>query len=90
VPHETTQHPEVEVEPVLEPGSPCGRALACCRAFAEVTPHVDPAAACAGAIEAAQFDDADARCDRLRIGWRVALEDHEDVDPPEACSAPAE
>jgi len=80
----------VEVAPTLDPETPCGRALTCCRAFAEVTPHVDPAAACAGPIEATHYDDADARCDRLRIGWRVALEDHEGVEPPDACSASTE
>lgn len=89
VPHEATEHPERAPElPALDPESVCGRAQACCRAFAEVTPNVDASAACAEPADAAGAEDADARCRRMIIGWAAALEAHEGVEVPEVCAVP--
>lgn len=88
-PHESSDHrPIVVAEPALESldaDTSCGRAQACCRAFAAATPHVDAASACAETVEVAELADADERCERMTIGWRVALEHNREVDPPAAC-----
>lgn len=84
-----TAEPVDPPPPPLDPESACGRAEACCQAFAEVTPHVEVASACAGPREVFEDDDADARCERMVEGWRVALETHEGVDVPDTCGASA-
>ncbi|HJL18104.1 MAG TPA: hypothetical protein RMH99_20745, partial [Sandaracinaceae bacterium LLY-WYZ-13_1] len=71
-----------------DPGSACGRALACCRAYAEAVPNVVADSACAGPAEVADRPDADARCRAMAAGWRETLALLPDVDPPEACGAP--
>jgi hypothetical protein len=70
---------------VLDPTSPCGRARACCRAYAEAIPHVDDAVACVGPAEVAGAPDADARCARMVEGWREALERLREGGAPAAC-----
>ncbi len=72
-------------EAPLDPDSSCGRARACCEAFADAIPNVRSASACAGPGEAASAPDGDARCERMRDGWRAALEHHPRVDPPQPC-----
>lgn len=89
-PHEATAHAPFEPPPSLDPTTVCGRALACCRAFARATPHVSATSACAETFEVAELEDADARCGRMQLGWRAALEVREDLEPPEACSASTE
>ena len=91
-PHEATEHSAREATDglSLDPDTACGRALACCRAFAEATPNVLAEHACVGPAEASTADDADERCARMTEGWRVALERNPDVEPPGACSAPGE
>ena len=88
VPHEASQHRPLEAPPTLDQATTCGRAQTCCRAFAAVTPNVVAASACAEPVEVAEHEDADERCERMIIGWRVALEHHVDVEPPPACAAP--
>ena len=78
--------PEAElarVEP--DPDSACGRALACCRAFAVTLPHVIEASACAGVYEAADTADPDRRCDAMKEGWRQALASLPEA-PVDACN----
>ncbi len=70
--------------PELDPGSACGRALACCRAYAGAIEDVVESSACAGPSEASEAPDADARCDAMKEGWRDALI-HLRGEPPEAC-----
>jgi len=87
---ESLPEPTAEVTPArraLSPGSPCGRAAACCEAYAEAFGNVVAASACAGPVEAAAREDADARCDRMREGWRLALAHHAAAEPPAACAA---
>mgnify|MGYP001263559802 CR=1 FL=1 len=69
----------------LDPSSPCGRAERCCVEFAAVTPHVRAEVACAEPAEVAELADGAARCERMLIGWRAALERHADAEVPEAC-----
>lgn len=87
-PHEHGEHaaPEPPRAP-LDPATTCGRAEACCAAFAEVTPHVALDTACAEPHAAASLPDADARCARMIRGWRTALEQHEGLAMPEACAS---
>jgi hypothetical protein len=74
------QHPRREPSP----GSVCDLALACCRAYTSAVPDVVESSACAGVYEALDLADADARCERMRTGWRSAFE-HLDVEVPESC-----
>ena len=88
-PHEADGHPEPDPPPpALDPSTVCGRAQACCRAFAEVTPNVAADVACAEPADAAGAADADARCERMIIGWRAALELHDGLEMPDACAVP--
>jgi hypothetical protein len=89
------QRPRVEVAPPqiepspppLDPESPCGRAERCCRVWATDMPSVDADAACGGPAEDASAPDGDARCERMRTGWREALILlHPDAEPPEVCA----
>ena len=85
-PHEA-RPAEPEPEPArveLDPATACGRALACCRAFAATLPHVVETSACAGVYEASDTDDPDGRCDRMKEGWRQALANLPDA-PADAC-----
>lgn len=70
----------------LDPDSVCGRALACCEAYAAAIPNVVPEAACAGPAEATADADADERCRRMIAGWRETLELLPDVEPPPSCA----
>jgi hypothetical protein len=79
---EPAPEPAPRVEP--EPESACGRALACCRAYAGAVPHVVEASACAGVYEAGDTTDPDARCDAMKEGWRQALASLSDA-PAGAC-----
>ena len=72
-------------EVALDPDSECGRARACCEAYADAIAGVVAASACIGPGEAADAPDADARCERMREGWRAALAHHPEIEPPEAC-----
>ncbi len=88
IPHETSEHRPLEALSTLDPATTCGRAQACCRAFAAATPNVVSASACAETVEAAEREDADARCERMIVGWRIALDRNADVEPPPTCAAP--
>lgn len=81
---EPTEEPRA-IEVPLDPDSECGRARLCCEAYARAIAGVVAASACVGPAEVAGEPDAAARCDRMREGWRVALEHHPDEEPPEAC-----
>lgn len=70
----------------LDPSTTCGRALTCCRAYAEAMPNVVAETACAGPAEVADEPDADERCSRMTHGWREALALLEGGVPP-ACQA---
>lgn len=72
---EPPPEPEPAVSPTRaepDPDSACGRALACCRAYASAVPDVVESSACAGVFEAAETG-ADARCDAMKEGWRQVL-----------------
>ena len=87
LPHEASEHSAfAEPEPELDLSSVCGRAEVCCHAFANATPNVVAQSTCAGPREAAAQPDADARCERMMLGWRTALERNEDVELPSECS----
>ncbi|MEZ4340509.1 MAG: hypothetical protein R3B82_28140 [Sandaracinaceae bacterium] len=89
VPHEATEHPEpLPSLPALDPSTVCGRAQRCCQAFAAITPNVAADIACAEPADAATAEDADARCGRMIIGWRAALEAHEGAEIPDECAVP--
>lgn len=75
--------PTVEHEP-LDPDTACGRAEACCRAFAAAMPNVVAESACVGPREVHERADADARCDAMRAGWSEALT-LRSGEAPEAC-----
>ena len=77
--------PEPAAAATLDPDSPCGRARACCEAYADAFAGVVAASACVGPAEAVEAPDADARCARMREGWREALSHHPEIEPPEAC-----
>lgn len=68
--------------PEPEPSSTCGRALACCRAYAAAIPDVVEASACRGVFEAASSED-ERRCRAMTRGWGEALARLGDA--PEAC-----
>lgn len=90
-PLEAPEHsPLPEPEAVLDPATMCGRAEACCRAFAAAVPNVVEESACAGPADAAGAGDADGRCERMMAGWRTVLERHPDAEPPPECSPPDE
>jgi hypothetical protein len=67
-----------------EPGSSCGRALECCRAYTSVISDVVEASACVGVYEALDAQGADARCLAMTLGWRSALE-RARGEAPEPC-----
>lgn len=71
--------------PTLDPSSVCGRARACCEAYAEAVPNVVVDSACAGPGEVAADPDSDARCRAMIAGWRETLRLLPEVDPPPAC-----
>lgn len=86
---EATPEPAPVVNPLPPPpepeaGSPCARALACCRAYVGAVPDVVEQSACAGVFEALELEAPDVRCDGMREGWRQALAHLEDEDP-ESC-----
>jgi hypothetical protein len=84
----THEEPASEPEPPrveLDPATACGRALACCRAFAGFVPHVVESSACAGVYEASDTADPDGRCDLMKEGWRQALANLPDA-PADACN----
>lgn len=85
-PPEPSERAEAPRAP-LDPDSPCGRAERCCAAFAAVTPHVRVEVACAEPAEVADLADGAARCERMVIGWRAALERHADLEVPEDCAS---
>src|SRR6185295_3522114 len=63
------------VHPEIDPGSSCGRALACCRAYCAAIPEVPEASACEGIYEALDAaPDPDARCRMMADGWGQALQ----------------
>ncbi len=66
--------PSEPAEVELDPSSPCGRALACCHAYASAIPDVVEDSACRGPGEAHALADADRRCRGMSAGWREALE----------------
>lgn len=70
--------------PTLDEGTTCGQALRCCRAFADAVPNVVESSACAGPFEAAEAEDAEARCALMQAGWREALF-HATGEPPASC-----
>lgn len=83
--HDEPPPPEPEPARVeLDPATACGRALACCRAFAATLPHVVESSACAGVYEASDTADPDGRCDLMKEGWRQALANLPDA-PADAC-----
>lgn len=71
--------------PPLDPHSECGRALACCEAYADAIENVVASSACVGPREASTAPDAGERCERMRDGWREALEHHPRAEVPEVC-----
>jgi hypothetical protein len=96
-PHEPNDPPLVDPDPTprvddpdprppVDPETACGRALACCRAYARAIPSVVEDSVCAGIYEAIERDDADARCGRMARGWREALQRlSEDGTAPAEC-----
>ena len=80
---ERTLPPALEHDP-LDPDSACGRAEACCRAFAAAIPNVVAESACVGPREVHERADADVRCDAMRAGWREALT-LQTGEAPDAC-----
>lgn len=76
--------PSPEPRPTLDAQTACGHALRCCRAFADTLPNVVESTACAGPFEAADAEDADARCTRMQEGWREALL-HATGEAPATC-----
>ncbi|MCZ7687298.1 MAG: hypothetical protein M5U28_54605 [Sandaracinaceae bacterium] len=84
VPAEPPAGPSAREEelPEPDPSSTCGRALACCRAYAAAIPDVVEASACRGVFEAASAED-ERRCRAMSRGWREALARLGDA--PEAC-----
>ena len=87
-PEGRVEEPEASALPTLDPETACGRALACCEAFAAAFENVVASSACRGPVDASEAEDAAARCDRMTLGWRVALERHETASPPTACGDP--
>ncbi|HEY8432256.1 MAG TPA: hypothetical protein VIL20_27980 [Sandaracinaceae bacterium] len=67
------EEPAAPSLPDPDPASTCGRALACCRAYAAAIPDVVEDSACRGVREAASEGNADARCRAIAEGWRQAL-----------------
>jgi hypothetical protein len=82
-PSEPTPSGEEDAVPEPDPSSTCGRALACCRAYARAIPDVVEQSACSGVLDAAPTPQAEPRCRAMATGWRQALELL--VEAPDAC-----
>lgn len=77
---------EEDPRPPVDPDTVCGRALACCRAYAAAIPNVVEESACAGIYDAIEGPSPDASCARMSRGWREALARmSEDGSAPPEC-----